>query len=148
MERSSSRTRPLGSGACSSLGRRVALDVVTKAIAAARCVPQRLPAPVHRRLAAADARLQPGRRVRAARRAYSRPIFVVLTVGALAILWRLYRATRAGDVGARARPRARLRRRGRQPDRPACARPGRRRLHRHRHRRLRGGRRSTSPTWP
>ena len=90
-----------------------------------------------RRLDAFHARVQSRRGVRAARRSdYSRWIFMVLTIVALVILGRLYRATRPGDIDSHAVARAGLRRRGRQSDRSNPVDERRRGLHRHRIRRL------------
>lgn len=76
----------------------VIADVITKALAVESLVPQRVPREVlgewarltlvYNRGAAFGLHLGP----------FSREIFLVLTVIALAVLWRLYKATRVGDT--------------------------------------------------
>jgi signal peptidase II len=75
----------------------VLLDVVTKAIAAAALIPALIPHPVIGDVARLTLVYNKGAAFGLHVGAYSRPIFAVLTVGALAILWRLYRATAPGD---------------------------------------------------
>lgn len=78
----------------------VVVDVVTKAIAAATLVPALIPHPVIGEVARLTLVYNRGAAFGIHVGAYSRPIFSVLTVAALAILWRLYRAT---DVTERRR---------------------------------------------
>ena len=75
----------------------VLADVVTKAIAAATLFPPLIPHPVIGDVARLTLVYNRGAAFGIHVGAYSRPIFAVLTVGALTILWRLYRATPAGD---------------------------------------------------
>ncbi|HWE43274.1 MAG TPA: signal peptidase II, partial [Gemmatimonadaceae bacterium] len=75
----------------------VLIDVVTKAIAAATLIPALIPHPVIGDVARLTLVYNKGAAFGLHVGAYSRPIFAVLTVGALAILWRLYRATAPGD---------------------------------------------------
>ncbi len=78
----------------------VLVDVVTKAIAAAALAPALIPHPVIGEVARLTLVYNRGAAFGIHVGAYSRPIFSVLTVAALAILWRLYRAT---DVTERRR---------------------------------------------
>ena len=75
----------------------VLLDVVTKAIAATALIPALIPHPVIGDVARLTLVYNKGAAFGLHVGTYSRPIFAVLTVGALAILWRLYRATAPGD---------------------------------------------------
>jgi signal peptidase II len=72
-------------------------DVVTKAIAAATLFPPLIPHPVIGDIARLTLVYNRGAAFGIHVGAYSRPIFTILTVGALAILWRLYRGTVPGD---------------------------------------------------
>ncbi|MGH7604651.1 MAG: signal peptidase II [Gemmatimonadaceae bacterium] len=75
----------------------VALDLVTKLIAAATLRPQHIPHEIvgnHVRLTLV---YNPGAAFGLNLGMYSRWIFMALTAGALVILWRLYQATRQGD---------------------------------------------------
>jgi len=76
----------------------VTADVITKALAVYSLFPQRMP----HEILGATVRLtlvyNPGAAFGLHLGAYSRWIFMVLTVGALFILGRLYRSTRAGDL--------------------------------------------------
>ncbi len=78
----------------------VLVDVVTKAIAAATLAPALIPHPVIGEVARLTLVYNRGAAFGIHVGAYSRPIFSVLTVAALAVLWRLYRAT---DVTERRR---------------------------------------------
>lgn len=78
----------------------VLVDVVTKAIAAAALAPALIPHPVIGEVARLTLVYNRGAAFGIHVGAYSRPIFSVLTVAALAILWRLYGAT---DVTERRR---------------------------------------------
>lgn len=75
----------------------VLADVVTKAIAASALVPALIPHRVIGDVARLTLVYNKGAAFGLHVGAYSRPIFAVLTVGALAILWRLYRATAPAD---------------------------------------------------
>ncbi len=75
----------------------VVLDVVTKAIAATALIPALIPHPVIGDVARLTLVYNKGAAFGLHVGAYSRPIFAVLTIGALAILWRLYRATAPAD---------------------------------------------------
>ena len=75
----------------------VLVDVVTKAIAAAALIPALIPHPVIGDVARLTLVYNKGAAFGLHVGEYSRPIFAVLTIGALAILWRLYRATAPGD---------------------------------------------------
>jgi signal peptidase II len=75
----------------------VLADVVTKAIAAATLFPPLIPHPVIGDVARLTLVYNRGAAFGIHVGTYSRPIFAILTVGALAILWRLYRATLPGD---------------------------------------------------
>ena len=77
----------------------LALDVITKSLAVTYLRPQTCRTRCSA-TSSAHARLQPGRGVRPARRRALAWIFIVLTIVALVILGRLYRAT-AGDRAAR-----------------------------------------------
>ncbi|MGH7652640.1 MAG: signal peptidase II [Gemmatimonadaceae bacterium] len=75
----------------------VALDLVTKLIAAATLRPQHIPHEIignHLRLTLV---YNPGAAFGLNLGSYSRWIFMALTAGALVILWRLYQSTRQGD---------------------------------------------------
>ena len=78
----------------------VLVDIVTKAIAAATLAPALIPHPVIGEVARLTLVYNRGAAFGIHVGAYSRPIFSVLTVAALAVLWRLYRAT---DVTERRR---------------------------------------------
>lgn len=75
----------------------VLLDVVTKAIAAATLFPPMIPHSVFGDVARLTLVYNRGAAFGIHVGPYSRPIFAVLTVAALAILWRLYRATAPAD---------------------------------------------------
>lgn len=75
----------------------ILVDVMTKAIAADVLVPALIPHPVIGEVARLTLVYNRGAAFGIHVGAYSRPIFAILTVGALAILWRLYRATPVGD---------------------------------------------------
>ena len=75
----------------------VIVDVVTKAIAAATLFPPLIPHPVIGDVARLTLVYNRGAAFGIHVGAYSRPIFAILTVGALTILWRLYRITAPGD---------------------------------------------------
>ena len=75
----------------------VLLDVVTKAIAAATLFPPMIPHSVVGEVARLTLVYNRGAAFGIHVGTYSRPIFVVLTIGALVILWRLYRATAPAD---------------------------------------------------
>ena len=95
MERSSSRNATLF---WSLIVLIVAADVVTKAWAVNTLVPQRLPHEVMGETVRWTLVYNPGAAFGLHLGPYSRWIFLTLTVGALAILWRLYRTTRPGDT--------------------------------------------------
>jgi signal peptidase II len=76
----------------------VALDVVTKVLAVANLSPQHIPHDVlgeHLRFTLV---YNPGAAFGLNLGPYSRWIFMALTIGALVVLWRLYQATRQGDL--------------------------------------------------
>jgi signal peptidase II len=75
----------------------VLLDVVTKAIAAATLFPPMIPHQVVGDVARLTLVYNRGAAFGIHVGAFSRPIFIVLTIAALAILWRLYRATAPAD---------------------------------------------------
>ena len=75
----------------------VLVDVVTKAIAASALIPALIPHPVIGDVARLTLVYNKGAAFGLHVGTWSRPIFAVLTIGALAILWRLYRATAPGD---------------------------------------------------
>jgi signal peptidase II len=74
------------------------VDVVTKAIAVRALVPQRVPHEVVGNAVRLTLVYNPGAAFGLNLGAESRWIFTTLTIVALAILWRLYRSTRRGDV--------------------------------------------------
>jgi signal peptidase II len=76
----------------------VLADVITKAIAVYALVPQRIPHELFGETVRFTLVYNPGAAFGLHLGAYSRWIFMVLTVGALIILGRLYRATRDGDL--------------------------------------------------
>ena len=76
----------------------VITDVVTKAWAVYALVPQRLPHEVVGNTLRWTLVYNPGAAFGLHLGPYSRWIFLTLTVSALVILWRLYRATRVGDT--------------------------------------------------
>jgi signal peptidase II len=76
----------------------VLADVITKAIAVYSLVPQRIPHELFGDTVRFTLVYNPGAAFGLHLGAYSRWIFMVLTVGALFILGRLYRATRDGDL--------------------------------------------------
>jgi signal peptidase II len=76
----------------------VALDVVTKMIAVATLVPRQLPHDVMGSTIRLTLVYNPGAAFGLHVGAASRWVFLALTIGALVILGRLYRATRAGDI--------------------------------------------------
>ena len=76
----------------------VMLDVVTKAIAVRALVPQRVPHAVLGEAVRFTLVYNPGAAFGLNLGSQSRWIFTALTLVALGILWRLYRATRPGDV--------------------------------------------------
>jgi signal peptidase II len=76
----------------------VAVDVVTKVLAVANLSPQHIPHDVlgeHLRFTLV---YNPGAAFGLNLGPYSRWIFMALTIGALVVLWRLYQATRQGDL--------------------------------------------------
>ena len=75
----------------------VLADVVTKAIAAATLFPPMIPHQVVGDVARLTLVYNRGAAFGIHVGAFSRPIFIVLTIAALAILWRLYRATAPAD---------------------------------------------------
>ncbi len=75
----------------------VLLDVITKAIAVAALAPALIPHPVVGEFARLTLVYNRGAAFGIHVGPYSRPIFAVLTLGALAILWRLYRASAPAD---------------------------------------------------
>ncbi len=72
-------------------------DVITKAIAVAALAPALIPHSVIGEFARLTLVYNRGAAFGIHVGPYSRPIFTVLTIGALAILWRLYRATEPTD---------------------------------------------------
>ena len=76
----------------------VIADVVTKAIAVYSLAPQRIPHELFGDTVRFTLVYNPGAAFGLHLGAYSRWIFMVLTIGALFILGRLYRATRDGDL--------------------------------------------------
>lgn len=82
----------------SVLGVVVILDVITKAIAVHSLVPQRIPHELIGDTVRFTLVYNPGAAFGLHLGAYSRWIFMALTIGALFILGRLYRATREGDL--------------------------------------------------
>jgi signal peptidase II len=76
----------------------VIADVVTKAIAVYALVPQRIPHELFGDTVRFTLVYNPGAEFGLHLGEYSRWIFMVLTIGALFILGRLYRATRDGDL--------------------------------------------------
>jgi len=76
----------------------VIADVITKAIAVYALVPQRIPHQLFGEAVRFTLVYNPGAAFGLHLGEYSRWIFMVLTVGALFILGRLYRATRDGDL--------------------------------------------------
>ena len=82
----------------SVLGVVVILDVITKAIAVYSLVPQRIPHELIGDTVRFTLVYNPGAAFGLHLGAYSRWIFMALTIGALFILGRLYRATRDGDL--------------------------------------------------
>jgi signal peptidase II len=75
----------------------VLVDVITKALAVAALAPALIPHPVFGEVARLTLVYNRGAAFGIHVGPYSRPIFAVLTLGALAILWRLYRATEVSD---------------------------------------------------
>ena len=82
----------------SVLGVVVIIDVITKAIAVHSLVPQRIPHELIGETVRFTLVYNPGAAFGLHLGAYSRWIFMALTIGALFILGRLYRATRDGDL--------------------------------------------------
>ena len=82
----------------SVLGVVVILDVITKAIAERSLVPQRIPHELIGDAVRFTLVYNPGAAFGLHLGSYSRWIFMALTIGALFILGRLYRATRDGDL--------------------------------------------------
>lgn len=82
----------------SVLGIVVLADVITKAIAVYSLIPQRIPHELFGDTVRFTLVYNPGAAFGLHLGAYSRWIFMVLTIGALFILGRLYRATRDGDL--------------------------------------------------
>jgi signal peptidase II len=76
----------------------VALDFITKRMAVAALVPQRLPHELFGEAVRLTLVYNPGAAFGLHLGQYSRWIFMVLTAGALVILWRLYQVTRPGDT--------------------------------------------------
>lgn len=75
----------------------LAIDVVTKSIAVTSLAPQHMPHPVIGEAVRLTLVYNPGAAFGLHVGEYSRIIFTVLTIGALAILWQLYRTTSPGD---------------------------------------------------
>ncbi|HEX2779531.1 MAG TPA: signal peptidase II [Gemmatimonadaceae bacterium] len=75
----------------------VALDLVTKAIAAYALVPEHIPHRVIGDVVRLTLVYNPGAAFGIHVGEYSRPVFSILTLAALGILWRLFRGTRGGD---------------------------------------------------
>ena len=75
----------------------LAVDLVTKAIAVAMLAPQHVPHPLLGETVRLTLVYNPGAAFGLYLGEHSRIIFTVLTVAALAILWRLYRATAQRD---------------------------------------------------
>jgi signal peptidase II len=73
-------------------------DYLTKQLAVESLVPQRLPHNVFGETVRLTLVYNPGAAFGLHLGPYSRWIFMALTVAALAILWRLYQSTRAGDA--------------------------------------------------
>jgi signal peptidase II len=82
----------------SVLGVVVILDVITKAIAVRSLVPQRIPHELIGDTIRFTLVYNPGAAFGLHLGSYSRWIFMALTIGALFILGRLYRATKDGDL--------------------------------------------------
>lgn len=82
----------------SVLGVVVIADVITKAIAVYSLVPQRIPHELFGDTVRFTLVYNPGAAFGLHLGAYSRWIFMVLTIGALFILGRLYRSTKDGDL--------------------------------------------------
>jgi len=80
------------------IGAVVVSDFLTKRLAVEALVPQRLPHDVFGDTVRLTLVYNPGAAFGLHLGPYSRWIFMVLTVGALTILWRLFRTTRPGDV--------------------------------------------------
>ena len=76
----------------------VVADFVTKAIAVNSLMPRGVPHPVWGDGVRLTLVYNPGAAFGLHLGPYSRWIFMVLTIGALSILWRLYRTTREGDL--------------------------------------------------
>lgn len=76
----------------------VTADIITKAIAVYSLVPQRVPHELFGDAVRFTLVYNPGAAFGLHLGQYSRWIFMVLTIGALVILGRLYRATRDGDL--------------------------------------------------
>ena len=75
----------------------LAVDLITKALAVAMLAPQHVPHPVLGEAVRLTLVYNPGAAFGLYLGEHSRIIFTVLTVAALVILWRLYRATAHGD---------------------------------------------------
>ena len=75
----------------------VLIDVITKAIAASALIPPLIPHQLFGDVARLTLVYNRGAAFGIHVGTYSRPVFAVLTIGALAILWRLYRATAPAD---------------------------------------------------
>ena len=75
----------------------VAIDFVTKSMAVAGLAPQHVPHPVLGEVVRLTLVYNPGAAFGLYLGEHSRIIFAVLTLAALVILWRLYRATAPGD---------------------------------------------------
>ena len=75
----------------------VTLDIITKALAVAYLVPQRMPHEVFGNSVRLTLVYNPGAAFGLHVGPYSRWIFMILTFAALAILWKLYEATRPED---------------------------------------------------
>jgi signal peptidase II len=76
----------------------VVADFITKAMAVRALMPQRLPHNVWGDAVRLTLVYNPGAAFGLHLGPYSRWIFMVLTIGALVILWRLFRATNPGDL--------------------------------------------------
>jgi len=76
----------------------VIADIITKAVAVATLSPQGIPRPVVGEVLRWTLVYNPGAAFGLYLGSYSRWIFLALSVGALIILWRMYRQTVSGDI--------------------------------------------------
>jgi signal peptidase II len=96
--RTDAETRPDSSLFWGLLVGVVVIDVVTKWLAVRSLVPQRLPHEVLGSGLRLTLVYNPGAAFGLHLGPLSRWIFMALTIGALAVLWRLFRATRGGEI--------------------------------------------------